>query len=385
MLYEHTHRHAFGGGRERGADRVGLEVEVVAFVAGGVLDRESGCRRRRVLDAADVIAWLRAVGARHRWDLSRAGDAAPVFVLPGHGIITLEPGAQIEYSGDPRESAVAALDDADDVLGLLEREAEEAGFELRALGFNNECDVEEIGLQIDTPRYRAMDEHFATIGPYGRMMMRATCSLQINLDFGTGAVAAERWRLANMIAPAMNALFASSPHVHDGQLYHSFRHEIWRHADPARTGRLFDRPDLDPVADYLRFALDATVIPFRAGAVGRVGRPLTFREWMDGSRELGYPDLDDWAIHLTTLFPDVRARGFMEFRSIDALPSQPRSEAVLLVTRLLYDSTLRRRALALLESRERVLIAGDHEHGGFWRSDRATGRELAQMALGAHE
>jgi glutamate--cysteine ligase len=377
-LYEHTHRHAFGGNRAGSRDGVGLEVELMAFVAGGERD---GCMRAKNADAERVVGWLKTIGAAEGWDLALADEPAPVIALPGRGTITLEPGGQIEYSSAVFGDAVEALDDVDRFIALLSSRADAAGLELRIAGFNSACSIDEIGLQLATPRYRAMDEHFASIGPYGQEMMRATCALQINLDFGDGSIAAERWRLANMIAPAMNALFANSPHVHHGRRFRSYRGEIWRHADPTRTGRLFDRPDLDPVADYLRFALDARVIMIRTGATCvRPTSAQSFREWMEGGSSLGYPDIADWELHLTTLFPDVRARGFMEFRSIDALPSPWRRVAVGLVTTLMYDESVRRAALERLESRPRVRTPGEHEHGGYWRGDLATGRELLAIA-----
>ncbi|MBC8145315.1 MAG: hypothetical protein H7X80_06995 [bacterium] len=397
MLYEHTHRHAFGGGRVVQSDRVGLELEMFAFVRGGAFDQVHGCRRDRVAHVTQIVDWLEEIGKGEGWDISRARNASPVFTLDTGGRITLEPGGQIEYSTPPHADAVDALNDLDNTLALLDSRAAAAGIELRTMGFNNQCDVGEIGLQLDAPRYRAMDSYFATIGSFGEQMMRATAALQINLDFGNASVTAERWRLMNMIAPSMNALFANSPHVHNGSHFKSYRSEIWRHVDSSRTGRLFDKPDLDPVADYLRFAFDARVMLVVGpnGESTRSSRSMTFREWLDGIDESddagakragagharSYPTMEDWELHLTTLFPDVRARGSMELRSIDALPNPIRRVAVALVTTLVYDDVTRREALNRLESRSRTRISSDHEHDGFWRSDLATGRELLELAL----
>lgn len=370
--------HAFGGDRVHHRDGFGLEVEAVPIVV-----RDG---RERVADIAHVLAWLEAIGGRRGWDFSRASDASPVIVVADGGLVTLEPGGQIEYSSRVRHDAVEVLDEVDEFFGLLDAHACDAGIKLLHAGFNDACPVEEIPLQLSAPRYLAMDAYLSSIGPYGREMMRATCALQISLDFGTGGVAAERWRLANMIAPAMNALFANSPHENCGRHYHSYRHEIWRHVDPSRTGRLFDKPDLDPVADYLRFALDAGVMMMRTGPVDleRPSAPMTFRRWLEG-RGAGMPDrapdIADWELHLTTLFPEVRARGFMELRSIDAQGTDGRRAAVALVSTLIYDEATRRRALERIESRERTRRVGEHEHDGFWTSDLATGRELLEIAL----
>lgn len=392
-LYEHTHRHAFAGGRAAHADRIGLELEMFAYVRGGVCDTSSNCRRTCIARVEDLLTVLEKVGASQAWDVSAARLAVPRIAMQDGATITLEPGGQIEYSTSPHSDVVAALDDVDRMVALLESHLDEAGMYIRIKGYNNECDVDSIGLQLDAPRYRQMDAYFASIGPFGREMMRATASLQINLDFGADAVTADRWRLANMIAPSMNALFANAPHLHDGVLHRSYRSEIWKHVDRTRTGRLFDKPDLDPVADYLRFALDARVMLIADDELGCSAPPvpMSFREWIDMAAKHSAddrpsdarrrPTIADWELHLSTLFPDVRARGSMELRSIDALANPQRRVAVALVTTLIYNDTARHEALHRIESRERTRVPSERQHGGYWSSDLATGRELMSLAL----
>jgi glutamate--cysteine ligase len=364
---------------------VGLELELFPVVR----EPGSGIAHPAPLGDHDdrgptLMALFDALVGRGGWRLTEE-DGSIVVEREAGGRITLEPAGQIEYSGPPHPDARHALDDLETVVAEVTAVARDAGIEIVTRGYNNICCEETIPLQVRKARYRAMDRHFEHIGPFGRKMMRATCSLQINLDFGGPSVAAERWRLANMIAPSLNALFANSPHVHEGLVYRSFRHEIWLHADPTRTGRLYDRPDLDPVADYLRFALDATVMMIRDDAARTIptDAPFTFRQWIAGTTPYGFPDWEDWRLHLTTLFPDVRARGWMELRSIDALPAAWRSVPVAMATTLLYDGALRADALELLERRERHAVAGDHEHGGYWRSDYETGMELLELAIPA--
>jgi glutamate--cysteine ligase len=320
--------------------------------------------------------------------VSPDADRADIAIATGSGgTITLEPAGQIEYSGPPFEEIEVALADLDRVIGILEQSGSERAIELVASGYNSLLPESEHTLQVSKPRYLAMDRYFASIGPYGRRMMRSTCALQINLDFGTPAEAPGRWRLANMIAPSLNAIFANSPMTVDGRGYRSYRHEIWRHADPTRTGRLYDRPDLDPVDDYLRFALDAGVMLLRdeAGGVATPSNPMNFRQWISGIPGMRQPSLEDWRLHLSTLFPDVRARGYLEIRSIDALPKGLRDVAVAMVAALIYSKDLRLEAVARLECRQRESEAVEVEHGGCWRSDYQTGRELLELALPAIE
>lgn len=366
------------------ADLVGLEQEMF------LVERATGGQVRPVRIVTDetepgvsLLSFLTMLSERNGWDFVDDLFGAVQIQLPGGGRVTLEPAGQLEYSGPPLPSIGAALADVRTFFAVVEEEATRHGMSLVASGFNGLCHPDLIRLQVRKPRYLAMNRHFDSIGPFGRMMMRQTCALQINLDFGPASVAPERWRLANMIAPSLNAFFANSHHTYNGRRYRSFRNEIWRNADRTRTGRLFDRPDLDPIADYLRFALDATVMMVGEDDCIVPERPMTFRQWMSGSREHGFPDRNDWTLHLSTLFPDVRARGYMEIRSIDSLPLDLAGVPVALVTTLMHDDHLRGEAIDRLESRQRRHDPLEHEHGGYWTSDYLTALELLEMALPA--
>ncbi len=366
--------------------RIGLELELFPVVVDTVRQRCAPVPLRSEHLGQPTLLGLLGLVAEVGGGLLADQEHDIIAVdLPGRGKITLEPAGQIEYSGLPLQSPRLALEDLRAVVQMLSGAAAAMGISLLACGYNRFCDQEDLDLLVRKPRYLAMDRHLAAIGPFGRKMMRSTCSLQINIDFGRPEVVAERWRLANMIAPSLNALFASSPHRHDGRYYRSFRYEIWRHTDPTRTGRLYDCPDLDPVADYLRFALDATVMILRddMGGCACPDRPFTFRQWLAGEGGHGFPDWDDWRTHLTTLFPDVRARGWMELRSLDALPPALWDVPVCMAFALLYDDDLRRLALNLLEGRSRRRDRFASEHDGYWEADYRTGVELLELAIPA--
>ena len=383
-LYATIATELFGQRTPSAGSRIGLELELLPIGRG-----VDGSSCRVGLDAPDggIRAWLEDVAAREGWSIGRTGRTDIVIATTGGGAITLEPAAQIEYSGPPMAGCEEALADLDQIVGILERSGSGRGIELVAAGYNSRLPESEHTLEIGKPRYRAMDRYFETLGRYGRRMMRSTCALQINLDFGTPADAPGRWRLANMIAPSLNAIFANSPMTIDGRRFRSYRSEIWRRADPSRTGRLYDRPDLDPVDDYLRFALDAGVMLTRdaSGSVAPPAEPLTFRQWIAGVPGMRRPDGEDWRLHLGTLFPDVRARGYLEIRSIDALPKGVRDVAVAMVTALIYTRELRLEAVERLECRQRESEPGEVEHGGCWQGDYRTGRELLALALPAIE
>jgi len=182
-------------------------------------------------------------------------------------------------------------------------------------------------------------------------MMRHSASVQLNLDFGPEGVWQERWRLANLMAPFVLATFAASP----GPEGPSTRGLAWQRLDPTRTGF---PPELvlgagdDPRDEWARAALDADVLLFRKdGALwgaGEVG--FSFRDWIERGHPVhGQPTVADLDYHLTTLFFEVRPRGFLELRSCESLPRRWRPAPVVLITALLYDARARREALELLD------------------------------------
>jgi glutamate--cysteine ligase len=173
---------------------------------------------------------------------------------------------------------------------------------------------------VDAPRYRAMEAYFDTAWPEaGRAMMCATASVQVNLGLGRPARAARRWRAANVLGPVLAAAFSSSPTTAGAGWR---RLAVWLRLDPSRTAPMAWRHDDDPGAAWARYALDANVMLIRTpeGCQALVDQPLTARQWIEGGHELGWPTADDLAYHLTTLFPPVRPRGWLELRMVDALP-----------------------------------------------------------------
>lgn len=286
--------------------------------------------------------------------VSDAAGAGPA------GRFTFEPGGQLEYSTPPMPSVRDLAADVDAVVGSLADEVAATGGALVARGLVPWFGPAAAGLRRATPRYREMDRYFAHRGPWGAWMMRLTASLQVNLDFGAPTVAADRWRLANALSPLLVASFANSPaDLPDGTPLASGRAHVWSRVDPGRTGAAADPASSGPPwRGYLEFALGARVM-FDA-AMRPVGRtPPRFGDWWHGSEEPGAPpDFEDWRVHLTTLFPDVRPRGWMEIRSID-VPLRPWwAVPPALLSALLYDRRALRGATELLAA----LVPSGAEH-----------------------
>jgi len=261
----------------------------------------------------------------------------PNFSAEDQGAITFEPGGQIEYSAPPYRSASVLAAKLREVEAIMREAAEVEGVDLVALGIDPCNAVESTTLQIGGARYPKMDAYFSTIGPFGARMMRQTASFQVSLDTSEDPTAL--WRLLNAAAPVIVSMFANSA-IYEGRPtgYRSYRAHVWRMLDAKRTGILPGGDD--PVAEYEAFALGAPAMmhPDHDGIYRPFGELLA----------AGRVNEHDWAVHLTTLFPEVRARGTFEVRSADAVPAEHYVVPPALLGGLAYDPPARAAALDLL-------------------------------------
>ncbi|MFF2655838.1 ergothioneine biosynthesis glutamate--cysteine ligase EgtA [Kitasatospora sp. NPDC058032] len=271
--------------------------------------------------------------------------------LPSGSRLTLEPGGQVELSSPPADSLTTCVADARRDLGALRAAFAAQG--LRLTGTGTDPLDRPRTMVLDHPRYLAMERHFDAAGPWGRIMMTGTASLQVCLDSGTedGPHAyRRRWLLAHRLGPVLVAAFANSPLL-DGRPtgHRSTRQTVWSRMDPTRT--LAPAPDHgDPRESWAGYVLDAEVLCVRRQDDRPWTAPagMTFRDWLRGAGEHP-PTLDDLDYHRTTLFPPVRPRGHLELRMIDAQPGDGWIVPTALVTALLDDPLAADAALAALE------------------------------------
>jgi glutamate--cysteine ligase len=270
-----------------------------------------------------TLPFLRRCAESWGWKEVPSVYGMPNWILPDGGTITFEPGGQIELSAPPFRSASALLQSLRGVVRPLLRAAADEGIDLLSVGIEPLHAVDDIPLQLPGDRYVRLTRFLESIGTGGTRMMRQTASFQCNLDWG-GDVAA-RWRFLNALTPYAAAVFANSP-VYRGEETgdRSFRTRVWRELDGGRTG-IFACAD-DPVPEYLRFALAAPAI-----LLGR-DEWLPFRAW----NERGEVGMEAWHKHLTTLFPDVRPKGWAEFRAADAVPPEWYAAPVVFFGGLMY-------------------------------------------------
>jgi glutamate--cysteine ligase len=310
------------------------------------------------------------------------------ITLPAGSHITLEPGGQVEISSRPLPGLDAALAATATDLVALSAGLRWAGLEPVSRGLDPLRPPERI---LDRPRYAAMEAFFDGEGFAGRTMMCSTAAIQVNVDNGSVATLTERWHLAHAVGPLLVAMFAHSPVPGGGGCGpRSARQQVWSVLDPSRTapahGPVLEgdgRSKRSPAEEWLRYALDARVMMIRVtperfvlidGLPG--SRSLTFAEWMDCGHEHGWPTLDDFEYHLTTLFPPVRPRGWLELRMIDALPDPWWRVAAAVTTALLEDSDAGAEALEAVSAPPSGTGVADH-----WRS--AARHGLADPALRA--
>ena len=270
--------------------------------------------------------------------------------------LSFEPGGQLEISTVP----YPCLSDASERVAAIQKKIDEflksKQIIMAQLGINPWHSTEQIGLQMPKKRYQAMTDYFNEIGPYGIKMMRQTCTIQVNLDFGaTNDILSKRYLAAQLISPFATAFFANSPIV-EGKLtgHKSFRSYIWQNLDSTRTGF----PDIDSFADslnhdlvfksYVDFAMNAQVIFKEDPEFDRAPPNYTMREWCLEAHPDHRPSAQEINTHLSLLFPEVRARGFLELRGMDSLPRGWQFVPAAFWTGLLYDQNTLHKVLELL-------------------------------------
>ena len=321
---------------------IGAEVEMLALLSesGWPCPLEPTVGERR-----STLGFLRSYGRSRWWHERRSAKGSPYFSLPNGSTLTFEPGGQLELCTVPSGSVSDLVTETKVVLRELRAAARDEGITLASIGIDPENAVDRVPLQLSSPRYLAMTRYFETIGPSGVRMMRQTAATQLSVD--PGPRPEERWRLLCDLAPYLTAIFANSPrYAGEDTGDQSFRARCWRQLDPSRTGIPY--PGCPSADAYTRFALEAVDMT-RTDAEGSY---RSFGEWA------GFGDASEaqWENHLTTLFPEVRPRGHLELRSIDAVEPELVGAAIVLVAGLVYDPTSAHEARELVGSADEEML-----------------------------
>ena len=295
---------------------------------------------------------------RPRWDEVTSAIAV-LAPLPGGSVVTVEPGGAIELSGPPFADPAAAIAAMGSDQAALRASFREAGLGLVLLGADPLRPARRVN---PGGRYQAMERFFQTSGTgvAGAAMMTSTASVQVNVEAGPEAGWADRVRLAHALGPTMIAVAANSPVLGGGFTgWQSTRQRVWGQLDSARCGPILGASGDDPASDWARYALRAPVMLVHTPDPAPVTEWVPFADWADGRVLLGErrPTIADLDYHLTTLFPPVRPRGFLEVRYLDSVPDALWPAVVWTLTTLLDDPVA---ADIAAEATEAVATAWDN-------------------------
>ena len=368
-------------GNKPAADwRIGTEHEKFAFNWKDYrrLPYDGECGIRALLEGLQRFGWAPLREKDTLIGLKR-GDAS----------VSLEPGGQLELAGAPLENIHQTCDEVHTHLAEAEAVTKEMGAGLIGLGFDPKWQRADVPW-MPKGRYRIMRDYMPKKGSLGLDMMLRTCTVQVNLDYSSEADMVKKFRVGLALQPVATALFANSPFT-EGMPngFKSWRAQIWTDTDPDRTGMLpFVFEDGFGFERWVDYILDVPMY-----FVYRDGRYLdasgqSFRDFMDGRLPAlpgEAPTLSDWADHMTTAFPEVRVKTFLEMRGADGGPWKSLCGLPAFWVGLLYDRSALDAAWDLVRdwsAEEREALRLNVARDGFQAPFRgATVSELALRVL----
>ena len=308
--------HLEAGSKPKANWRIGTEHEKFAYCHHDLkplpYDGEVGIRT--LLDGlSDQFGWERVLE-----------NDLPIALKKGGASVSLEPGGQFELSGAPVKTLHETCSEVHEHLDQVRTVAEPLGVGMLGMGFQPKWRREDIPW-MPKGRYKIMRKHMQKMGNLGIDMMLRTCTIQTNLDFGSEADMVQKFRVSLALQPVVTALFANSPFTEgEPNGFVSYRSHIWTDTDPDRTGILpFVFEDGMGFERYADHVLDTPMyFVYRDGQyIDASGQ--SFRDFLDGRLPAlpgEVPTITDWDDHLTTLFPEVRMKRFLEMRGADGGP-----------------------------------------------------------------
>ena len=325
--------------------RIGTEHEKFAFTREDLrpLPFEGERSISTLLESLSQLGW------------SRLEEDDNLFALTKNGAnITLEPGGQFELSGAPLQNLHQTCCEIHDHLQEVKQVADPLNIGFIGVGSQPLWGLEDVP-QVPRPRYSIMRSYMKKVGSLGLEMMHMTCAIQVNLDFQNEADMVKKLRTSLALQPIATAIFANSPFRH-GTLngMASWRSHIWSNTDTRRSGGLdWAFEDGMSYERYVDYALDVPMyFIYRDGHYIDVAGQ-SFRDFLNGNLP-GLPGekptVGDWENHLTTVFPDVRLKSFLEMRGADGSPWGTICALPALWTGLLYDDTALNAAWDMVKS-----------------------------------
>jgi glutamate--cysteine ligase len=367
------------GCKPKSAFRIGTEHEKFPFTLDG--NRPVPYEGRR-----GIRALLEGMQHLLGWEpIIENGNIIGMFDVTGGGAISLEPGGQFELSGAPVEDVHQTCSELMAHLAQVKQIAAPLGIGFLGLGMTPNWSRAEIPV-MPKGRYRIMTAYMPKVGGHGLDMMYRTCTVQTNLDFASEADMVKKMRVGLALQPVATAIFANSPFTQGAPNgFLSFRSEIWRDTDPDRTGMLpwafepgmgFER--------YVDYALDVPMYFVKRGETYIDVAGQSFRDLMQG-RLAALPGehatISDWANHVSTIFPEVRLKRYLEMRGADGGPWRRLPALPAYWVGILYDDTALDAAWDLVKgwsAQARQTLRDDVPKQGF--AARIAGRSALDLA-----
>ncbi|MDM7983816.1 MAG: glutamate--cysteine ligase [Maricaulis sp.] len=321
---------------------------------------------------------LKMLEGLKRFDWEPVEEGGHLVALKRNGAsITLEPGGQFELSGAPLENVHQTCAEVNRHLKEVREVADEIGAGFLGLGFSPKWSLEDTPM-MPKARYGLMKAYMPKVGTLGHQMMFRSCTVQTNLDFSSEADMVKKFRVSLALQPVATALFANSP-FGDGGLngFQSYRSHVWTDTDNNRTGMLpFVFEDGMSFQRYADYALDVPMYFVKRNGEYLDATGQSFRDFLDGRLPAlpgEKPVMSDWEDHLSTLFPEVRLKTFLEMRGADSGAWDSLCALPAFWVGLLYDDTALDAAWDLVkdwsaDEREGLrLAAGRHGLRAGWR------------------
>ena len=272
---------------------------------------------------AGIRAILEKLSIETGWDIIREHDL-PIGLKGEGASVSLEPGGQFELSGAPLDTIHETCDEVHRHLAAIEKVCEPMGVAFLGMGFAPTWTLDETP-RMPKGRYDIMRRYMPTKGSLGLDMMHRTCTVQVNLDFASEADMRAKFRTSLALQPIATALFANSG-LYEGKPsgYASYRAHIWTDTDADRTGLLqFVFEDGFGFERYAQYMLDVPMYFLRREGAFMDAAGQSFRDFMNGALPAApgaRPTMADWEDHLSTAFPEVRMKTFLEMRGADSGP-----------------------------------------------------------------
>ncbi len=323
------------GSKPKSAWLIGTEHEKFAFRLDDLrpLTYDGDVSIREILERLQRFGWQ---------PVSEDGKLIALKTDDGASI-TLEPGGQFELSGAPLETIHQTCDEVQQHLEQVKEVCEELGAGMVGIGFNPKWGFEDMPW-MPKGRYRIMRAYMPTRGKLGPDMMVRTCTVQVNLDYENEADMVKKFRVGLALQPIATALFANSPFT-EGKPngFMSYRSRMWTDTDPDRCGMLpFVFEDGFGFERWVDYLLDVPMYFIHRGEAYLDVSGLSFRDFMAGELPGHHgevPQLHDWIDHMTTAFPEVRLKQYLEMRGADGGPWRRLCALPALWVGLLYDGT----------------------------------------------